>query len=239
MNTGNKIKVLGSQLQTCKIGNRLFKLVCSFSLLLSQSKWGNVLFFFPCNQYNFCVHSSLKLYFTWQLFNRMHYTPAVTSCLITSQDFSFSNPSSITTGSVCLNICLCSRWAAYVAQPQPECALSFSGNDGESRTKVYVLTHTHTCRHTLQLTQSQYEVGDTSGQRQYHQSISSSSRLTFKNALAVQHVSRDNHRVEVLGETWSTWRFEGLACLTPLGNKTRQPVKDWQIDLRPQGQELI
>lgn len=33
------------------------------------------------------------------------------------------------------------------------------------------------------------------------------SRLTFENALSVQNVSGDNHRVEVLGEAWSTWRF--------------------------------
>lgn len=103
---------------------------------------------------------------------------------------------------------------------------------------MHVLTHTHTRRHTPKLTQSQHEVGDTSGQKQCHQSTSSS-RLTFENALAVQQVSGDNHCVEVLGETWSTWSFEGLACLSPLGNKTAQPVKDWQIDLRPQGQELI
>lgn len=64
---------------------------------------------------------------------------------------------------------------------------------------------------------------------------SSSSRLTFENALAAQYVSRDNHCVEVLGEAWSAWRFKGLTCLTPLRNKTRRPVKHWQIDLRPQG----
>lgn len=68
---------------------------------------------------------------------------------------------------------------------------------------------------------------------------SSSGRRTFENALAVQYVSRDNHCVEVLGEAWSAWGFEGLACLTPLRNTTRQPVKHWQIDLRPRGYKLI
>lgn len=205
MNTGNKIKVLGFQLQRCKIGNRLFKLVCSVSLLLSQSKRGNVLFF-SWKQCNLGVRSSMKLHIKWQLFNRIHYTPAATSCLITSQVFFFSNPCSITTGSVYLNICQCSRWAAYVAQPQPECALNVSGNNAESRTIIYISppTHTHTHIHIdTCLLNHNMRFGDTSGQRQYHQSISSS-RLTFENALAMHHISRDNHCVEVLGETWST-----------------------------------
>lgn len=49
----------------------------------------------------------------------------------------------------------------------------------------------------------------------------SSGRLTFENALAMQYVSRDNHCVEVLGEAWSAWGFERLACPTPLRNKKK------------------
>lgn len=48
---------------------------------------------------------------------------------------------------------------------------------------------------------------------------SSSGRLTFENALAMQYVSEDNHCVEVLGEARSAWGFEELACLTPLRNR--------------------
>lgn len=56
---------------------------------------------------------------------------------------------------------------------------------------------------------------------------SSSGGVTFENALSVQHVSRDNHCVEALGEPRSAGGFEGLARPTPLRNETRWPVKKW------------
>jgi len=49
--------------------------------------------------------------------------------------------------------------------------------------------------------------------------------LTFEDDLAVQNVSGDDHRVEVLGETRSAGGFEGLARLTPLGRETRRAVE--------------
>lgn len=46
---------------------------------------------------------------------------------------------------------------------------------------------------------------------------SSSSRLTSEDALAVQYVSGDNHRVEVLREAGSAGRLQGLTRPAPLG----------------------
>lgn len=68
---------------------------------------------------------------------------------------------------------------------------------------------------------------------------SSGGELTFEDALAVQHVSGDDHCVEVLGEAGSARGFEGLACLTPLRNQTRRAVKHWQIDSQQRGHKLI
>lgn len=45
-----------------------------------------------------------------------------------------------------------------------------------------------------------------------------SGRLTFEDPLTMQEVPGDNHCVEVLGEAWCAWRFDGLARLTLLGN---------------------
>lgn len=55
----------------------------------------------------------------------------------------------------------------------------------------------------------------------------------------MQHVSRDNHRVKVLGEAWSARGFERLACLTPLRNKIKQPVKTGKLTRGHQGRKLI
>lgn len=67
---------------------------------------------------------------------------------------------------------------------------------------------------------------------------SSSGGVTFENALSVQHVSRDNHCVEALGEPRSAGGFEGLARPTPLRNETRRPVKKWANWLAAAGSQV-
>lgn len=59
-----------------------------------------------------------------------------------------------------------------------------------------------------------------------------SGRPTFEDPLTMQEVPGDNHCVEVLGEAWCAWRFDGLAQLTLLGNEKKKGrfVKHQQID---------
>lgn len=59
-----------------------------------------------------------------------------------------------------------------------------------------------------------------------------SGRPTFEDPLTMQEVPGDNHCVEVLGEAWCAWRFDGLARLTLLGNEKKKGrfVKHQQID---------
>lgn len=45
---------------------------------------------------------------------------------------------------------------------------------------------------------------------------------TFEDPLTMQEVPGDNHCVEVLGEAWCAWRFDGLARLTRLGNEKKK-----------------
>lgn len=102
MNTGNKIKLLGFQLQTRRAGNTLFKLACSVSLLFSQSKkTRDVLFFlllqsvlFGCSFINETPYQMTTLEQ-----NALH-----TCCRVTFNHKIFFHSSSITAGSLCLNI---------------------------------------------------------------------------------------------------------------------------------------
>lgn len=50
--------------------------------------------------------------------------------------------------------------------------------------------------------------------------------FTFEDPLTVQEVPGDNHRVEVLGEAWCAWRFDGLAQLTLLGELEEEEEKE-------------
>lgn len=106
---------------------------------------------------------------------------------------------------------------SYITQTQPDCVLSCClGCNNTSICPPQYPLQMHTQSISLN------DCGPNVGEEEENISgliSSSSGRLTFENALAMQYVSGDNHCVEVLGEARSAWGFEELACLTPLRNR--------------------
>lgn len=87
-----------------------------------------------CDQHDFGARPSVELHYKGPFSSRARYTPAVTSRLFTR------HRSRITTGSIRLGWTLV---CGYVAQPQPQCALTAFSHNNVCTLHIQTLTQSH------------------------------------------------------------------------------------------------